>query len=105
MKLFKHHIPVIDEKSHQFLKKHLVLAIPIILHGLYKNRHFIKNELLNLSENNKYHLVIGCSQGRLRSPIIAIYAKMLGIKCCVLKGGIKQYFKPVKKGIKKWFSL
>lgn len=105
MKLFEHHIPVINETSHNKLKKCLILAFPIILFGLLKNRKSIKNELINLSHNKTKTLVIGCSQGRLRSPIIAIYAKILGIKCLVLKGGIKQYFKPVKKGLAKWFSI
>lgn len=105
MPLFKYNIPVIDEKDHRLLKKYIMIAFPIILIGLIKNRKIIKGDLLRLSNNKEKTIVIGCSQGRLRSPIVAFYSRCLGIDTNILEGGIKQYYKPAKKGIKKWFSI
>ena len=107
MQLSEHNIPIINQKEHKFLKKHIYLAIFIILYGLIKNRKMITQELLNKSDNRKNKLVIGCSQGRLRSPIICIYARFIGIESYVLKGGIKQYFKPkrAKNKWKNWFEI
>ncbi len=105
MPLFKYNVPVIDEKDHKLLKKYIMIAFPIILIGLIKNRKNIKRDLLRLSNNKEKTIVLGCSQGRLRSPIVAFYSRCLGIDTKILEEGIKQYFKPVKKGIKKWFSI
>lgn len=105
MPLFKYNIPVIDEKEHKLLKKYIMIAFPIILIGLIKNRRIIREDLLRLSNNKEKTIVIGCSQGRLRSPIVAFYSRCLGIDTKILEGGIKQYYKPVEKGIKKWFSI
>lgn len=105
MPLFKYNIPVIDEKDHRLLKKNIMIAFPIILIGLIKNRKIIKGDLLRLSNNKEKTIVIECSQGRLRSPIVAFYSRCLGIDTNILEGGIKQYYKTVKKGIKKWFSI
>lgn len=103
MPLCKYNIPVINQKDHKFLKKHLYIALFIIFYGLIKNRKMIKKELLDKSDNRKNEIVLGCSQGRLRSPIVCIYARLIGIKSKVLKGGIKQYYKP-KEGKNKWKS-
>lgn len=93
MKLFKYNIPVINEYNHMRIKRFYPLAIPIILISLYKNRSYIKTNLLLLSNNGKLPVVIGCSRGRLRSPIVFLYAKLLGIKDCkILSGGIKTLF-------------
>lgn len=93
MKLFKYNIPVINEYDHMRIKTFYPLAIPIILISLYRNRNYIKRNLLLLSENGKLPIVIGCSRGRLRSPIVFLYAKLIGIKNCkILFGGIKVLF-------------
>jgi hypothetical protein len=105
MPLCKYNVPVISKKEHNFLKKYIYLAIPIILYGLIKNRKVIEKDLITISENKIKKVVIGCSQGRLRSPIVCIYARILGIKSYVLKNGIKQYYVPRKRGIKSWFKL
>lgn len=105
MPLCKYNIPVINKNEHNILRKNIYLAIPIILYGLIKNRKLIKRDLLTISDNKTKKVVIGCSQGRLRSPIVCIYARMLGIKSFVLKNGIKQYYLPKERGIKSWFKL
>lgn len=105
MPLCKYNIPVINKNEHNILRKNIYLAIPIILYGLIKNRKLIKRDLLTISDNKAKKVVIGCSQGRLRSPIVCIYARMLGIKSFVLKNGIKQYYVPKERGIKSWFKL
>lgn len=105
MPLCKYNIPVINKNEHNILRKNIYLAIPIILYGLIKNRKLIKRDLLTISDNKAKKVVIGCSQGRLRSPIVCIYARMLGIKSFVLKNGIKQCYVPKERGIKSWFKL
>lgn len=105
MPLCKYNIPVINKNEHNILRKNIYLAIPIILYGLIKNRKLIKRDLLTISDNKAKKVVMGCSQGRLRSPIVCIYARMLGIKSFVLKNGIKQYYVPKERGIKSWFKL
>ena len=107
MPLCKHNIPIINQKDHEFLRKHIYLAIFIILYGLIKNRKKIKQELLDKSDNRKNKIVVGCSQGRLRSPIACIYARLIGINCKILKGGIRQYYKPkrTKNKWKSWFEV
>ncbi len=105
MPLCKYNIPVINKNEHNILRKNIYLAIPIILYGLIKNRKLIKRDLLTISDNKAKKVVIGCSQGRLRSPIVCIYARILGIKSFVLKNGIKQYYVPKERGIKSWFKL
>lgn len=105
MPLCKYNIPVINKNEHNILRKNIYLAIPIILYGLIKNRKLIKRDLLTISDNKAKKVVMGCSQGRLRSPIVCIYARILGIKSFVLKNGIKQYYVPKERGIKSWFKL
>lgn len=92
MKFFVYNIPIINEDDYIFLKKHVYLAIPIVLKGLVKNNKAIKQQLYKLSKDKKYRIILGCSQGRLRSPIMYLYAKCLGINAKVLKGGIKPFF-------------
>ena len=103
MPLCQHNIPIINQKQHEFLRNHIYLSALIILYGLIKNRKVIRQELLNKSDNRKNKIVICCSQGRLRSPIACIYARLIGIKSNILKGGIKQYYKP-KRTKNKWMS-
>lgn len=93
MRLFKYNIPVINEADHMRIKSFYPLAIPIILISLYKNKNYIKKNLMLLSKNGSLPVVIGCSRGRLRSPIVFLYAKLIGIKKCkILFGGIKVFF-------------
>lgn len=103
MPLCHYNIPIINQEYHEFLKNHIYLAILIILYGLIKNRKMIRQELLNKSNNRKNTLVIACSQGRLRSPIVYIYSRLIGIESKILKGGIKQYYQP-KRTKNKWMS-
>lgn len=91
-KLFESNIPIINKKEHDFLHKHKRLAGVIIGYGFLKNRRKIKKELLRISENGSKELVIGCSRGRVRSPVICVYANLLGINATILRDGIKPFF-------------
>lgn len=93
MRLFQYNIPIINEDDHIRIKSFYPLAIPIILVSLYRNKNHIKKRLMILSNNGTYPIVVGCSRGRLRSPIIFLYAKFIGIRRCkILFGGIKIFF-------------
>ncbi|MGG7079485.1 hypothetical protein [Clostridium sardiniense] len=93
MRLFQYNIPIINEADHIKIKSFYPLAIPIILVSLYRNKNYIKKRLMTLSNNGAYPIVIGCSRGRLRSPIVFLYAKFIGVKKCkILFGGIKIFF-------------
>ncbi|WP_373600917.1 rhodanese-like domain-containing protein [Paraclostridium bifermentans] len=83
-----YNIEIITKREHEFLHKHLFWAEVVILYGMIKNLKYIKSQLINLSVNKERPVVIGCSKGRLRSPTMWIYAKMLGIDAKVLRGGI-----------------
>lgn len=89
--LLQYNIPVINKKEHQLLHKHLYFAGIIVLYGLLKNKKFIKQELLKISNNKKSKLLIGCSRGRLRSPAVWIYARFIGIDAKILRNGVKYY--------------
>jgi rhodanese-related sulfurtransferase len=105
MPFFDHNVSVINKAEHTLLKKRIYLAIPIILRGLKKDKERIKNELLTLSCNKTKRLIIGCSRGRLRSPIVCLYAKILGIDAKVLKKGIKRFFKKDVNTIKNLYGF
>lgn len=92
MPLFKHNVPIINKNEHDTLKRKIYLAIPIIIKSFIKNKPYIKKQLLTLSNNKDKRLIIGCSRGRLRSPIVYVYARALGIKAKVLKKGIKRFY-------------
>lgn len=83
-----YNIEIITKREHEFLHKHLFWAEIIILYGMIKNLKYIKSQLINLSHDKEKPVIIGCSKGRLRSPTMWIYAKMLGIDAKVLRGGI-----------------
>lgn len=105
MKLLEHNLPVISREEHQLLKKRIYLTIPIVLKGFFKNKSILKNRLHELSHYRRYRLIIGCSQGRVRSPIVYFYAKYLGIDAKVLKGGIKPHFGFRQKNLKNLYGF
>ncbi|MGL6108085.1 MAG: rhodanese-like domain-containing protein [Romboutsia sp.] len=86
--ILMYNIPIITKKEHEFLHKYLLFAEIIIIYGLVTNIESIKRQLIEVSNNKKEKLVIGCSKGRLRSPTMWAYAKLLGIDAKVLKYGI-----------------
>ncbi|MGL4762167.1 MAG: hypothetical protein ACRC6T_09170 [Sarcina sp.] len=92
MPLLKYNIPIIDKEEHQKVKKMYPLAFITIYIAFRKRRKEIRRALLEVSENGKYKLVIGCSRGRLRSPYVFFYARSMGIKCEILSRGIKRHF-------------
>ncbi|MGL4992227.1 MAG: hypothetical protein ACRCYE_03410 [Sarcina sp.] len=92
MPLFDNNIPVIDEQEHKIIKKIYPIAFFIIGYGLYKRKKYIKSRLLELSDNRNLKIVIACSRGRLRSPVVYFYAKYLGINCKVVSKGLKRFF-------------
>ncbi|MGL5245475.1 MAG: hypothetical protein ACRC7R_09915 [Sarcina sp.] len=89
MPLFCNNIPIINEKEHSTIKKMYPLALFIIVLSLYRNKKEIRKKLLKLSKDKKEKLIIACSRGRLRSPIVYLYARYLGIDCKILYKGIK----------------
>ncbi|MFR5266780.1 hypothetical protein [Clostridium sp.] len=101
MPLFQYNIEIINEDEHKKIKQCYPIAIFIIFKALFNKRKVIRKELIKLSENKKKKLVFGCSRGRLRSPFMYLYARMLNIECFILKKGIKRFFyKEInKKGI------
>ena len=84
-KILQYNIPIINKAQYDFLHKHLIIAELVIIYGLLKNIKKIKLDLLKISNNKKYKI---CSKGRLRSPTLWAYAKLLGINAKVLDGGI-----------------
>lgn len=99
MYMTQYNIPVINEKQHQRIKKFYPLAIFIIVKSIMKNRERIKELLIKISNNKNEEVIIACSRGRLRSPITYIYARLIGIKCRILWGGLKKIYL-LKKGIR-----
>lgn len=99
MNMTKYNIPVINEEQHLRIKRFYPLAIFIIVKSIIKNREGIKELLIEVSNNKSEEVIIACSRGRLRSPITYIYARLIGIKCRVLWGGLKKRYL-LKKGIR-----
>jgi rhodanese-related sulfurtransferase len=87
-KILKYNIPIINKKEHDFLKRHLFWAEVIIIFAMLRNIKEIKKELLEKSNNKNSKVVIGCSKGRLRSPTMWVYAKLIGIDAKVLEDGV-----------------
>lgn len=96
---FNINIPIIDKRSHDRLKKFYPSAPIFILWGLYINRKNIEKELLRVSNNGNKPIVVCCSRGRLRSPIMCLYARSLGIDTVVLKKGVKGYMRKLDKSM------
>lgn len=99
MNMTKYNIPVINEEQHLRIKRFYPLAIFIIVKSIIKNREGIKELLIEVSNNKSEEVIIACSRGRLRSPITYIYARIIGIKCRILWGGLKKRYL-LKKGIR-----
>ncbi|EEH99559.1 hypothetical protein PMY38_03115 [Clostridium tertium] len=99
MNMTKYNIPVINEEQHLRIKRFYPLAIFIIVKSIIKNREGIKELLIEVSNNKSEEVIIACSRGRLRSPITYIYARLIGIKCRILWGGLKKRYL-LKKGIR-----
>lgn len=92
MPLFDKNIPIIDKNKHMIIKKFYPCAIFVIIYGLLINKYEIKEKLIKYSNNKKSKIIVGCSRGRLRSPIMYIYAKSLGIDVKILYKGIKRFY-------------
>lgn len=92
MNMCDYNIPIINEKQHRKIKEFYPTAFFIICYGIYKNRMEIKRKLLLYSNNREDEVILACSRGRLRSPITYLYARLLGIKCKVLWGGLKRRY-------------
>lgn len=91
-RFFENNIPIINKKEHELLHRYKSLAGVIIGYGFIKNRKMIRKELLRVSENKSREIIVGCSRGRVRSPVICVYAKLLGIDARLLRNGIKPFF-------------
>lgn len=95
-RLFKYNLPVINEKEHAALKKFYPSAFFIIVASMYRNREDIKEGFDYVSDFKKKPFIIACSRGRLRSPLMYMYARLLGYDCKVLWNGIKPHLKASK---------
>ena len=89
----RYSVPIIEIQEYLKIKKFYPIAFYIILKGIFKRRRYIKARLLMISRNKKNVLVFACSRGRLRSPMLYLYARFLGIKCKILYKGIKPLLK------------
>lgn len=87
-KKLQYNVPIINKVQYDFLHKHLIIAELVIIYGLLKNIKNIKADLIKISNNKKSKIVIACSKGRLRSPTLWAYAKLIGIDAKVLDGGV-----------------
>lgn len=92
MKMTEYNIPVINELQHKRIKQFYPMAFFIIILSIIRNKEEIKKQLIEISNNKKEEVIIACSRGRLRSPITYIYARIIGLKCKVLWGGLKKRF-------------
>ena len=92
MNYFKNNIPVVNKETHYILRKYKIISPLIILLSIIKNNEYIKKELFRLSNNKENTLIFACSKGKLRSPSLCIYSRLLGIESYVLRGGIKHHF-------------
>lgn len=94
MNLFQYNLPVISEEEHKKIKNFYPSAIFIIVKSIFLKRSHFKNELVRISNNGTIPIVIGCSRGRLRSPLMYLFCKYIGIKNSkILWAGIKPLFK------------
>lgn len=92
MNYFENNIPIINKEAHYFVRRYKVISPLIILLSIIKNNEYIKKELFRLSNNKENILIFACSKGRLRSPSLCIYSRLLGIESYVLEGGIRHHF-------------
>lgn len=104
MNMTEFNIPIINEEEHKVIKKFYPTAFFIIVKGIIINRREIRRKLLQISNNGKEQVIIACSRGRLRSPIVYFYARFLGIRCKVLWGGLKKRYWE-EKNLKNNFKL
>ena len=88
-RLFPINMPIVDEQQYEKIKKFYPLAFFIVLKNLLLNRKKIKKRLLKESDYGIFCLIFVSSRGILRSPLVCIYAKLLGLNAKVLLGGIK----------------
>ncbi|MGL4848805.1 MAG: hypothetical protein ACRC28_07720 [Clostridium sp.] len=98
MHLFKYNLPIINEIQHKKIKCFYPCALFIIINSLLKNKSYFREQLLKISNNKQKPIIIACSRGRLRSPIVFLYAKILRIpNCKILLGGLKPIYKREQK--------
>lgn len=88
-RLFPINMPIVNEQQYEKIKKFYPIAFFIILKNLLLNRKKIKKRLLKESDCGIFSLVFISSRGILRSPLVCIYAKILGLDAKILLGGIK----------------
>ncbi len=81
-------IPIINESQHKFLHRHKSIAGIVVLYGLILNASKIRKELLKLKPYEP--IIFACSKGRLRSPFMYVYARLLNIDARIVKGGIAE---------------
>ena len=106
-KRLMYNVPIMNEREHQEMKRYIYVAIFIILYRLFQNRREIESKIRTILEPHPTEaLVIGCSRGRLRSPLTAIYlALKLNRRVYIIKDGVK-YIEEAPVGFfRKWFEI
>ena len=105
--MLAHNVPVMDEQAHQTMKKIIILACPFISYHLYKNRHRIHQEIQHLLITHPNQpIVIACSRGRLRSPLMAVYISLrFKVDVYVVKRGIKDLVGDKANFMTTWFKI
>lgn len=93
MPLFKYNIPIITKRTHTLIKKFYPSALFIIIYCRYRDRKRLRSQLNVYSKSGSKPVIIGCSRGRLRSPILCIFARHMGIDAKVLRKGLKRFFR------------
>ena len=89
--ILQYNIPIMSEKEHRMMKRWIIFAFLIIVYKIYQNRDTIDREFEKvLKESLGHDFVFGCSRGRLRSPLTAMYiAHRYKVRVYVIRGGVK----------------
>ena len=106
-KRLTYNVPIMSEHEHQEMKRYIYFAIFIILYRLFQNRREIEEKIRGILENHPTGtLIIGCSRGRLRSPLTAIYlAVKLNRRVYIIKDGVKYIGEAPVGFFRKWFEV
>ncbi|MGL4850958.1 MAG: rhodanese-like domain-containing protein [Clostridium sp.] len=84
-------VQAMDYKDYLNMKTIYPLAPITITRSIYRRQDIIREELEEIYGTGDREIIFYCSRGRLRSPLIYLYAKYcLKMKCKVLWGGIKK---------------
>lgn len=95
--LTEYNVPVIKQSDRGFCYRYTPLVFWVIGNGLLKNKDRICEFIETKCEGN-HRVIVACSRGRLRSPIVWLYLKRkyTDMEFKVLRKGIKGYLENMK---------